>query len=278
MSRRIPNVPFPEAAAMAFGRRRAPRDSVISVEFNSEAAAAFGRPACTGGVAEFDETATAAFGRSGSRSAKQNEFDEKAATAFGGGGSRRGRSEFDGAAAAAFGKKRNNRRYNDIDPDVRCESALEVQRRKAAEVAAAEKAARDRDITNLEAFPSLTRAKPVEKSVAPTPAPPGKLTFAELIRNRAAQEAAEAAAKAEEERLEREKKERDLLTLRSNVHIPLIRRHRIVVDKHEADEEDEFVRDDDDSYSEVSEGDEEDEDDQTEKDAGEFNAHLFRGY
>lgn len=275
MSRRISYVPFPDAAAAAFGSRR--RQTSFPIEFGEEAMAAFSRPvAHREERTEFDDKATAAF--SGKREQRSG-FDDRASNAF---GVRKGHSEFNDAAATAFGKKHSARRTDTLEGSS-CESALAVQRRKAAELAAAEKAVRDRDISNLEAFPELSGPSSKKATAAP-----GKMSFAELMKKRAADEAAEAAAKEAEEKKKREEEEHARSIRATNTYIPLRFKRVTVVDVSEEDEDTDQVDhkityakdDEDDSYSEVDSGDEDDDDEEEAipKESGEFNAHLFRGY
>jgi len=196
-------VSFPPEAAAAFGRRPtggsgAPyRESRSRSEFPAEASAAFGR---SGPLrperAEFDSSASGVFsgGGGGSRFTGRRgvpEFDAAAVAAFGG-GSRSDRTDADGFPSA-FGRKKSvfseagAMGCADDDSATGRSYGLSALARKRAE------AAKAKPQTYEELFPVLgPPAIVVEAAVSVAPTAPAKRTFADLVKERAATEEAEA--------------------------------------------------------------------------------------
>jgi len=293
------SVPFPDAAAAAFGRKsrdNAPKESRSG--FADVPATAFGRlerrPA-NGGAGGFDEAAAAAFGK------KPRRNDTIGSTSV------------PQARSNSFGYILNQA----LGPTERLYegSALTVQRRKAQEAEEAKK----KDITRPEAWPELgskPSAAPVTSTVdsaassspsspsAPSAPSAPKPTFADLIRKRAAEEEAAEAKAREEWNAAEEVRKREAAAKRAFIGIPRIASRAPTSrfgynpddDDNEGGMTPPYSNDllDDNMYRRGSpewhphEGDDEGdagednaedaEDNEANGGAGEVNPHLYRGY
>jgi len=266
---------FPDAAAAAFGRGprvSSPSDVPVSRSgFSDAASSAFGsrqqRPA-----SNFSD----AFGRGGS-----NGFDAAASAAFGKKPARRDETPSGPppARSNSFGYILNQA-LGDSPSASRTYggSALAVQRRKAEEAEKAKKA----DISNPDAFPTLGGG-----AGSATPAPvttTGKPTFAELMRKRAAEDAAAAEAQAAAEQIAAEERRKSSARSHTFVNAPRIHSSAPRTGRfgYGGEDEDEYEGGGTPPYGaeDFAPSDRNDYDDNVDdnEDAGEHNAHLFRGY
>lgn len=217
-------VAFPPEAASAFsssrrGARTERDDRPSRAEFPSDAASAFGKKTSRPPMvardsrAEFDHAAASAFGshretRRDSDRGRPSEFDAAAAAAFGGGSRRRdegrregdSRKEGDGGFPSAFGKKKS---VFGMAADIGFAEGgdsgsygMSALARKRAEVART-KAEAPKSYDEL--FPVLGAPAAAPVAAAAASAKPVMRSFADIMRERAAAEAAEEERRATEE-------------------------------------------------------------------------------
>ena len=233
------NITFPEAAAVAFGKKK----PVVKTMFSDTAATAFSRPVASSGAQHtngFSEGASAAFGNHKTNGS----FSDNASSAFNGGDTRTG--GFGEQAASAFGKKRPSK------SSAPSTSSPLVTRRNDSfgALLAAAMPTLDTAVTNDYSKSALRYTKPdaspkiMKEEMFPSLSPQAstsaaspKTSFADVIRKRAQDDLAEAQKQKEAQEAERQRIERDRLN-RPTVHsVAFIGRNTIASRNIEEDDE-----------------------------------------